>query len=75
LTQFLQSQVRPLIQQQPNLLAMVLHNHGFSPRILVSRSDVARTPALLEKLFDHAQRNAVTLGYLLTGTLVLVVGS
>jgi hypothetical protein len=37
-------------------------------------ADVAETPALLEQLLDHAQRNPETAGHLLAGALIGVIG-
>ena len=42
---------------------------------VVPRGDVAGVAALLEELFDHAQRNTVTAGDHIAGAFAIVIGS
>jgi hypothetical protein len=72
---FPQGQVGLAPQEGAHFLSMGRQNDRFATGKAVPRSDVTRASALLEKLFDHPQGNAKTLGDLLTIAVLAVVGS
>jgi len=47
---------------------MSLDNERLASRVRVTHTDVSGTPALLQKLFDHAQRYPIAIGNLLPGS-------
>jgi len=54
---------------------MNLDDERFASRVSVARPDLASPLALLQKLFDHTQRNPVALGNLLAGSFQIIIGS
>jgi len=54
---------------------MSLDDERFASRVSVACPDLASTLALLQKLFDHTQRNPVALRNLLAGSFQIVIGS
>ena len=74
-TQLLEGQIGLLVQQSPHLAPMGRQNPRLAPGETVARANLPGSPALLQKLFDHAQRNPVTAADLLSGPLLLIIGS
>ena len=74
LAQFPQSEVALFGQKSPHLSTVGGPDHGFASGKTMTRRDVAGMAALLEKLFDHAQRNTKPEGNLVASALVVVVG-
>jgi len=74
LAQFPQGHVRTLPQQAAQLPAVTGQNQGLSSRPVMAGTEISRAPPLLEELFDHPQRDAVTPGNLLPGGAALIVG-
>jgi hypothetical protein len=50
------------------------NNQWLAPRVVMPRPDVASATALLEELFDHAQRHPKTVRDFLPRAFLLVVG-
>jgi hypothetical protein len=73
LAQLLQRQVILLVEQRAHLATMGGQDHGFAAGKVVPRSDVTRTPTLLQELLNHPERDAKTMGDLSPGALVVIV--
>jgi hypothetical protein len=73
--QLFERQVRLAAQEHSPLLVMTRHDEGFASGEAVARRYVSSASALLQKLFDHAQRNPVATGCFFTVSLLLVVGA
>jgi hypothetical protein len=73
--QLFERQVRLAAQERSPLLVMRRHDEGFASGVAVPGRYVPGASALLQKLFDHAQRNPVATGSLFTVSLLLVVGA
>jgi len=54
---------------------MSLDDEWLASRVSVARLNLASTLALLQKLFDHTQRNPIAVGDLLAGSFQIIVGS
>ena len=74
LAKFLQGEVTLFDQKSPHLSAMGGADHRFAPGQAMAMGDVTGVAALLEELFNHAQRDAKAVGNLVASTLVIVVG-
>ena len=74
LSQFRQRQVRLPRQQLSHPPPVPIQNLGLTPRVMMPRPNVPSLAPLLQELLDHAQRNPVTVRYLVAGALVLIVG-
>ncbi|MDP9180000.1 MAG: hypothetical protein M3O61_20215 [Gemmatimonadota bacterium] len=61
-------------QQEPHLAAMAGKDDRFPAAAMMPGSDVAGVAALLEELFDHAQRNHEPVGDLFAGNIPPVIG-
>jgi len=71
--QFDQGEVVLLGQQGAHPHAVGGENHRFAPGTVMSRSNVAGAPTLLEELLDHAQGDPETVGNLGPSALSMVV--
>jgi hypothetical protein len=58
----------------PERAAVMVSKDGFTPRIAVPGSQVARPTSLLQELLDHAQRHLVPMGDFGSSSLFLVLG-
>jgi hypothetical protein len=54
---------------------MSLDDEWFASRVSVACPNLANMLALLQKLFDHTQRNPIAIGDLLARSLQIIVGS
>jgi hypothetical protein len=54
---------------------MLALDDRLSARVMMARSNLSCAPALMEELFDHAQRDPVAVGDFFPRSLPLVVGS
>ncbi|HXT41263.1 MAG TPA: hypothetical protein VN887_14735 [Candidatus Angelobacter sp.] len=50
-------------------------NEGLASRVTMAGANISSARPLLQEFFYHAQRDAITLGDLLAGSLLTVVGS
>jgi hypothetical protein len=73
--QFLEGQVGLLAQPSPHLAPMGRQDHRLATGETMARANVSGSPALLQELLDHAQRNPVTAANLLSSPLFLIIGS
>ena len=72
---FLQSQIRLLGEQRTHFAAVEIKDDGFASATVMLGGDIATAmTALLEELFDHAQRDLVAVGDLVPRTFAAVVG-
>jgi hypothetical protein len=74
-TQFVQGKVGLLTQQRAHLAMMGRQDPRLASRSMMARPDIAGSPALLQKLLHHAQRDTKALRYLCSCALLPVVGS
>jgi len=72
--QFPQSEIVLFAQKSPDLTLVNSQNHGLSSGPVVPRGDVSGPSALLQEFLNHSQRYPETMGYLPTGTLLIVIG-
>lgn len=75
LTQLFECHIRFAAYQLPQLLAMKCHNLGLASGVTMPWSDITGSSALLQELFDQAQRNAVTTSNFFSIPLLFIVGS
>jgi hypothetical protein len=73
-TQFLKGQIGFFIQQRSQLMLMAGDDAGFASGAVMLGADVAQATALLEQLLDHAQGDPETVGHLLPGALIGIIG-
>jgi len=70
----LERQVILFGQQTTDLAAVGGNDHRLAPGKVMSGSDVAGAPALLQELFNHPERDPKTMGNLDPGAFVLIIG-
>jgi len=73
--QFLERQVGLFLYQEAQLPLMGLDDQGLAPRAMVARADLSGASTLLQEFLHHPERNPVTLRNLLSGPILLVIGS
>ena len=73
LAQFFKCQVGLTPQQRSHLLLVASQNLGLTPGKVVAWLDVPGLPALLQKFFDHAQRNSIPRGNIQASALFAIV--
>jgi hypothetical protein len=75
LAQLFEREVRPFGKQHTDLLAVFRLDLRLAPSVVMPGANQAGLPALLEKLFDHAQRNSEAPGNVVAGSFLSVVGT
>jgi hypothetical protein len=61
-------------KEKTHLAAMGVDDKGFAATAMMTGSDISSVAALLEELFDHAERDLETAGHLLTGGIATIIG-
>ena len=61
-------------KEKTHLAAMGVDNEGLAAAAMVTGSDVSGVAALLDELFDHAERDLETAGHLFTGGVATIIG-
>jgi hypothetical protein len=69
----LQSEIRLLSQEGPELALVGGHDEGLAPRTVMLRGNIAGVPPLLNELLYHAQGNPKAVGDLLPRSLIVIV--
>ena len=72
--QFLEGQIRLLIQQRPQLVMVAGNDAGLAAGAVMLRPHVTEAATLLQELLDHAEGNTEALGHRFARALLLVVG-
>ncbi len=70
----LKSEIGLFDQKKAQLAAMGVDNEGLASAAMVTGSDVTGVAALLDELFDHADRDLETAGYLFAGGVATIIG-
>ena len=73
-TDFLKREIGLFLQEEAHVAAMAVENDRLATAAVMTGGNITGMTALLEELLDHAQRNPESVGHLLAGALVGVVG-
>jgi hypothetical protein len=70
----LKSEIGLFGQEKTHFATVGVENDGLAAAAMMPGSDVSGVAALLDELFDHAERHLETTGHLFTGGIAAIIG-